>query len=159
LLIMTKTSSWARAFAAALLLDASTLALGCGGRADLDVPDGGEGGLTDGARTDSSAHDGALGEGGDAGKGDATTGDGGTTHDGGAPGEGGVDGGCATGRDCNGTCVDVASDPKNCGGCGIACGATQVCSQGQCTSTCATGLTSCSGACVDLTSDPQDCGA
>jgi hypothetical protein len=39
---------------------------------------------------------------------------------------------CArTGR-CGAVCVDQDNDPRNCGGCGVSCGATQVCRGGAC---------------------------
>lgn len=41
---------------------------------------------------------------------------------------------------CNGTCVDLSSDPSHCGACGNACGAGKACVAGGCTS-------STSGAC------------
>ena len=39
-------------------------------------------------------------------------------------------GGCAA--DCNGVCTDTASDPNNCGGCGLACNPGDFCQGGQC---------------------------
>jgi hypothetical protein len=33
---------------------------------------------------------------------------------------------------CNGTCVNTNIDKNNCGGCGIACTAAQVCQNGTC---------------------------
>jgi stigma-specific protein Stig1 len=33
---------------------------------------------------------------------------------------------------CGGTCMDIRSDPRNCGACGHACGAGLSCSDGQC---------------------------
>lgn len=45
----------------------------------------------------------------------------------------GVCGGCGTGLNaCSGTCTNVQSDPSNCGACGTACLAGQVCTAGQC---------------------------
>jgi hypothetical protein len=47
-------------------------------------------------------------------------------------------GGCGKGQTtCGTTCADLQSDPKNCGKCGLACSAKQVCSQGACASSCA----------------------
>ena len=46
---------------------------------------------------------------------------------------------------CAGVCVDVNNDNSNCGGCGKACAAGQVCSQGTCGLSCQSGLTDCSG--------------
>jgi hypothetical protein len=54
--------------------------------------------------------------------------------------------------------VDVGSDPKNCGKCGTACGAKEVCASGKCALACDPGLTACSGACVDVASDAKNCG-
>src|SRR5579864_3116190 len=31
---------------------------------------------------------------------------------------------------CSGSCVDTSSDPRNCGGCGVVCSATQFCAKG-----------------------------
>ena len=33
---------------------------------------------------------------------------------------------------CGSDCVDITSDPQNCGGCGLACATTETCSNGQC---------------------------
>ena len=70
-------------------------------------------------------------------------------------------------EDCNtnladGCEVELAGDPANCGSCGKACGAGQVCENGKCS--CAPSETRCPGFgtftyCVDLQSDSQDCGA
>ncbi len=60
---------------------------------------------------------------------------------------------------CEGQCVDTASDPLNCGGCGIPCAAGLVCSLGQCQKGCAPGLTACGGACVDITGSAAHCGS
>ena len=59
---------------------------------------------------------------------------------------------------CSGSCVNLSSDRSNCGLCGRACGADQVCSGGTCSSVCGAGLTSCSGFCVNLSSDRSNCG-
>lgn len=41
--------------------------------------------------------------------------------------------GCATGEsECGGACINVYSDSANCGSCGNACGADQICSGGEC---------------------------
>ncbi len=67
--------------------------------------------------------------------------------------------GCRPGQyDCDGTCVDLTSDPEHCGRCERACAPGEVCNEGACASTCADGLTNCDGACVDLTGDPEHCG-
>src|SRR5487761_2081018 len=59
----------------------------------------------------------------------------GALPDGAAIGDGGgVGATCATASaiSCNGTCVDLSSDPANCGACGTACSATQTCSGSAC---------------------------
>src|SRR5512140_27276 len=59
------------------------------------------------------------------------------------------DGGtCTNGTKCAGKCVDVESDPANCGRCGNACRANQVCSNGACARSCAPGQINCNRACV-----------
>lgn len=60
---------------------------------------------------------------------------------------------------CADECVNLQSDPHNCGRCGHRCGAGQSCVAGQCTTECPTGQTVCAGACVELATDPQHCGA
>lgn len=56
-------------------------------------------------------------------------------------------------------CVDLLSDPENCGACSMACGQGQTCWGGVCTKVdnCAGGLTNCGGVCVDILSDPLNC--
>ena len=72
---------------------------------------------------------------------------------------------CATGQtSCSGDCVNTLSDHDNCGSCGNACSAGQVCQNSQCTSTggsvqCSTGQTPCSGSCVDTRTAFYNCGA
>ena len=56
---------------------------------------------------------------------------------------------------CGLVCVNVASDPVNCGGCGIPCSLGQTCQRGACL--CPTGLLDCNGGCV--ASATADCGA
>jgi hypothetical protein len=64
---------------------------------------------------------------------------------------------CGAGlMNCNGVCVDLASDGANCGQCGISCGAL-FCSQSMCSSTCAVGM-ACGQSCVDVTSNASHCG-
>ncbi len=59
---------------------------------------------------------------------------------------------------CNGsTCVDLATNPENCGSCGRRCTAAGAfCSGGTCV--CPDGLTECAGACVDTNTDWSNCG-
>jgi hypothetical protein len=68
---------------------------------------------------------------------------------------------------CDCSCRDLATDGANCGGCGVACAAGQVCRQGRCEgasgcsgggSACAAGLCACSGRCTDLRTDVANCG-
>jgi hypothetical protein len=60
---------------------------------------------------------------------------------------------------CNGACIPTSVDPANCGGCGVTCGAQEVCSAGACTDHCLPGLSECHQSCVDLDSDSANCGA
>ena len=87
-------------------------------------------------------------------------------------------------RLCDGTCVDVGSDPNHCGGCDSACEANDLCAGGTCCDpqlvcgnrccelfqrcvdgecrdrpvNCAAPLKPCDGFCVDTGSDPNNCG-
>ena len=56
-------------------------------------------------------------------------------------------------------CVDTRSDPDNCGACGTACAADEVCELGRCATACSGRLRACRRSCVDVTSDPDNCGA
>ena len=62
---------------------------------------------------------------------------------------------------CNDVCVDPQTDPANCGLCGNACAAGEICFAGQCARDhrCDAGLTNCNDVCVDLLVDPANCGA
>src|SRR5262249_28305249 len=108
----------------------------------------------------SQNNNGQGGDGGDLlGGGDSSIlGDGGASGDG-QPGHGG-DGAnpCPIYQSyCNGTCVSTG-DPNNCGGCGIVCSGTQVCSGNACAAGCMPSLTACNQACVDTKSDNGNCG-
>ena len=64
--------------------------------------------------------------------------------------------------DCGTGCVDLWSDPFNCGGCGIAC-ESGVCEGGTCFAVnvdigCVLPTVDCGFGCVDLWSDPFNCG-
>ena len=70
------------------------------------------------------------------------------------------DAGCEVGRtSCGAACVDLQSDPRHGGTCGVACPADQVCAAGRCQAGCPQSLTNCSGACVNVGTDDQNCGA
>ncbi|QRN97467.1 hypothetical protein JRI60_52540 [Archangium violaceum] len=59
---------------------------------------------------------------------------------------------------CGGTCVNLQSDPANCGACGNSCGSCQTCVNGTCQLPTPT-TSSCNGTCTDTLSDPANCGA
>src|SRR5690349_15741578 len=77
----------------------------------------------------------------------------GTVEDAGTPVKPGQSANCASGQQsCGGTCIDVLANPANCGACGKACAADQVCDQGACKAKaqgCSGGLLACGGGCVD----------
>ena len=65
---------------------------------------------------------------------------------------------CDVGLDaCGEECVSLKTDGDNCGACGVTC-VDQVCSEGVCTTSCATGVP-CGNTCANLGSDPLNCGA
>lgn len=60
---------------------------------------------------------------------------------------------------CGAECVDTASDVRNCGSCGNACAAGEVCSGSICLSGgCPGGTTDCSGSCIDTETSAAHCG-
>jgi hypothetical protein len=66
---------------------------------------------------------------------------------------------CAAGRSaCGAACVDITSDPTNCGSCAVVCGDGEVCSEATCADSCTDGLTQCGQSCVDLSSSTDHCG-
>jgi len=93
-------------------------------------------------------------------------------------------GGCASGESaCSSVCVDLTTDPLNCGQCSMVCTVGQTCVASSCTTTSTGGMDSggggtdsgsgggdtgstscpgtesnCSGICTDTTSDPDNCG-
>jgi hypothetical protein len=87
--------------------------------------------------------------------------DGGARTDAGPPGSDG--GACATGTPCDGLCVDTATDPTNCGGCGRTCAipnATAACSAGTCAvASCDTGFADCDATIDNGCELPSDCTA
>lgn len=67
---------------------------------------------------------------------------------------------CTTGEiACGRSCRDLTTDPRSCGGCGLACGGADVCDLGACSASCSGGRVACDGGCRDLASDPLHCGA
>ncbi|HTR51519.1 MAG TPA: hypothetical protein VMJ10_12475 [Kofleriaceae bacterium] len=60
---------------------------------------------------------------------------------------------------CGGTCVDLLSSNSDCGACGSACSAAQVCGNGTCADNCPVNQTNCDGTCADLSSDANNCSA
>jgi hypothetical protein len=75
-----------------------------------------------------------------------------------------ADQGCPAGLvDCGGSCVDIRSDVRNCGGCWNECpeGSTctdGLCAAGTCPIPCPVGYICCIDACVDTSSDISNCG-
>ena len=63
---------------------------------------------------------------------------------------------CGKGKDK--VCVDLSSDPGNCGGCGQSCPEGASCVDGGCVEACSEGFDLCNGNCVDLSNDATNCG-
>jgi hypothetical protein len=57
---------------------------------------------------------------------------------------------------CSGVCIDLRTDPNNCGGCGTVCPCGGVCSGGMCMG--GSGVR-CAGQCTDTMTDPNHCGS
>lgn len=64
---------------------------------------------------------------------------------------------CPADQHCGGVCVDLGSDPGNCGECFNECLGLTTCVEGVCV--CPQGMVMCDGACVDLDSDAVNCGS
>jgi hypothetical protein len=65
---------------------------------------------------------------------------------------------CSSGEAfCDERCVDISSDPNNCGGCDKACGADLGCSHGSCS--CSRSQSACTSGCTDLQTDTKNCGS
>lgn len=85
----------------------------------------------------------------------------------GSGGSGGGSGGSGSGgsgcsypeQTCGSTCTDTDTDSANCGGCGLSCAPTQMCSKGVCVQGCVAPQLSCAGTCVDTDSDLGNCGS
>ncbi len=131
--------------------------MGAGGAAGRGGAGGAPSGGTAGAPGGAGGVGAASGAGGTAGTGGAAgSSGGGASGVGGAGGTGGVT--CPTDTVfCVDRCVDVRSDPANCGNCGIACPPTAACVATRCE--CPSGLTQCDGECVDTDHDDRHCGA
>ena len=60
---------------------------------------------------------------------------------------------------CDATCVNIQTDPLNCGSCGYQCSPGEPCTGGSCGTGCPAGLSECrSGECLDLQNDNDHCG-
>jgi hypothetical protein len=57
---------------------------------------------------------------------------------------------------CGRTCIDLATDPSNCGSCGASCPSGGTCVAGTCR--CQADQIACGGSCVDTRIDPGNCG-
>lgn len=60
---------------------------------------------------------------------------------------------------CADVCANLSSDNQNCGSCGNACPAGDICSNGSCALSCQAGLQNCKGTCSNPKIDPANCGA
>ena len=95
-----------------------------------------------------------AGQGGQGGNGNGNGSDGGQASDGAGPTDGNTGIACTNGlTNCNGVCVNLKTDPQNCGGCGSACalpagGGQAACVAFQCTAKCDTGEHACNGTCT-----------
>lgn len=80
-----------------------------------------------------------------------------SSMDGSVTNESGVE--CAPGLGmCNGDCVDLVTDPNNCGVCGRMCALGERCSDSNCQAPCLAGETRCGGICVNLLGSDSNCG-
>jgi hypothetical protein len=97
--------------------------------------------------------------------GTSTVGQGGLSATGGATGGSNASGTggatiCPNGQAlCGSSCVELQTDPTNCGACGTACSPDRTCTLGRCTLVCAPGTADCGGTtCVNLKDDVNNCG-
>ena len=58
---------------------------------------------------------------------------------------------------CLGACVDLSTDPSNCGACGAVCDMGSSCKSGACEG-CASGQDACGSVCLNLQTDSSNCG-
>ena len=66
---------------------------------------------------------------------------------------------CPSGKTrCGGSCVNLKTDPRNCGACFKDCDDDEVCSNGECGDDCTRGLTLCNGVCIDTDTNDANCG-
>jgi hypothetical protein len=126
---------------------------------------GGQGGQGSGGRTDRGNSGGGRGNSGTPVQG---TGGGGRGNQGNGTAPGGNTGGaqragdvCPEGQTrCDDECVDLQTDPLNCGACSLPCASelgASTCIEGTCA--CSPGTTRCDDVCVNTARDPLNCGA
>ncbi len=83
----------------------------------------------------------------------------GSPVDGFSNGQGGSPDDCPIGSNgCDGVCLDISSNVRNCGGCGQECKAGETCNDGVCQVSCPGGQVPCGGLCYELSNDLQHCG-
>jgi hypothetical protein len=123
-------------------------AIGCGSTPAATSDNGNGSGTGTGTDTTTTTETGGKG-------GSGTT----TTTTTGKGGAGGQPEACPGSKLCNGKCVDVSLDPKNCGDCGATCKDGEVCSAGKCGLGCGAGTVQCGDKCTDTKVDPANCGA
>ena len=122
---------------------------GCGSDSAADAPAVGADAAAD-TSADPPADGSSFGDGSvPDGKADGAGGDGGTTNASGCSG---------TQVLCGGKCVTPSVDPANCGKCGNACAAGEVCFSNACVANCPPKFDKCNGRCIDRNTDNDNCG-